>query len=391
MTGVRPARAQLASDQPFAQNCAMASVHSLVGLTLLAAVACSSGNERPLNGGGSGAVGGVGAPNGSGGGIVVVPTTGSDESDQRMVPKRQKVCDAAGRCSCLRLALLGSLDSAANDKDTQPFIDWLNGNSDGTAMVTMVASKPNIDAAFLANYDILLVANVNGWSFSASEKSAVEGWVRDSGGGVIALTGFVSTDAEPAATSQLIEFSGIRFQAPKIADNGQSVPVYYQGGTTDLKNCLAWTGGSDAIITTPIQFQPQTGSLAKLTLGLDYVGAYTGWSVAAPKEATVVATEPRSHANIAVAYEINAKGRIFAFGDEWVIFANQWVPKGNPNNLQMDQYNICWQQPADGGAGFFHSVQTLYQTKQFWFDAINWVAPPNECNFVIKDPDVVVK
>ena len=42
-------------------------------------------------------------------------------------------------------------------------------------------------------------------------------------------------------------------------------------------------------------------------------------------------------------------------------------------------------------AGFFQSVETLYQTKQFWYNVINWVAPPNACNFTITDPDVVVK
>jgi hypothetical protein len=46
--------------------------------------------------------------------------------------------------------------------------------------------------------------------------------------------------------------------------------------------------------------------------------------------------------------------------------------------------------PADGGTDFFHSVATLYQTKQFWYDAINWVAPPNECSFKIEDKYVVV-
>jgi hypothetical protein len=360
-----------------------------LSLTLVAALACSaSGSERlPSTGGG-----GTGSsPSGSGGGIMVGPTTGTDESDQRMIPLRQKVCDSAGRCTCLRLALLGTLDSAANDKDTQPFIDWLNGNSDGTATVTMVSTKPNLDAAFLANYDILLVANVNTWTFSAGEKMAVEAWVRQSGGGIIELSGFLSTDAEPAATSQLIEFSGIRFQAPKTAENGQSVPVHYQGSPADLKNCLSWSGGSEAIITTPIQFAPQMGSLAKLTLGLDYVGAYIGWSVSAPRDATVVAKDPVSGGNIAVAYEIDQKGRVFAFGDEWAIFANQWAPKGDPNNRQMDQYNPCWQPASGTVAGFFHSVKTLYQTKQFWFDAINWVAPPNACNFTIQDPDVVVR
>jgi hypothetical protein len=132
------------------------------------------------------------------------------------------------------------------------------------------------------------------------------------------------------------------------------------------------------------------GSMAKLTHELTYVGAFIGWGVTAPAAATIVAKDPVSGANMAVAYERDGKGRIFAFGDEWVIFANQWVPKGNPDNRQMDQSNICWHPAAGTAAGFFHSAQTLYQVKQFWYDAINWVAPPNECNFIVDDPDVII-
>jgi hypothetical protein len=291
----------------------------------------------------------------------------------------------------LRLALLGTLDSAANNKDTQPFIDWLNGNSDGTATVTLVSAKPTLDATWLGNYDVLVVANVNGWAFSADEKSAVEKWSKEGGGGIISLTGFVSTATEPADTSQLIAFSGMSYNSTRTAENGQSVPVYYQGGTVDLKECLAWTGSSDAIITTPVQFVPQTGSMEKLTKSLDYVGAFIGYGVTAPAGATVVATDPVSKQPMAVAMEVDGKGRVLAFGDEWVIFANQWQPTGNPNNMQMDQYNKCWHAAAGTDPAFFQSVKTLYQTKQFWYDAINWVAPPNECNFVVNDPDVVVK
>jgi hypothetical protein len=357
------------------------------------ALACSaSGDSRGSSGGrGTGASGAGNIQVGTGGGttISVIPQTGVDPSDQRELPIRKKVCDAAGNCSCLRLALLGTLDSAANSKDTTPFVNWLNQNSGGTAVVTMISSKPTLDATFLKDYDVLLIANVNSWSFSAAEKSAVEQWVRESGGGIVALTGFLSSDTEPAATSQLIDFTGIKYQPPKTAENGQQVPVYYKGGTTDLKNCLAWTGSSDAIITTPIHIIQQSGSMTKLTYGIDYVGAYIGWSVVAPPSATVVATDPVSGSNIAVAYELDGKGRIFAFGDEWVIFANQWTPQGNANNQQMDQYNPCWLPPTGGQPGTFHSVATLYQTKQFWYDAINWVAPPNECNFIVDDPDVV--
>jgi hypothetical protein len=315
-----------------------------------------------------------------------------DPNDPRDVPVRQKSCDASGEhCTCLRLALLGTLDSAANNKDTQPFIDWLNGNSDGTATVSMVSTKPTLDAAWLANYDVLLVANVNGWVFSADEKAAVQKWSNAGGGGIISLTGFVSTATEPADTSQLISFAGLSYSSLRTAENGQSKPVYYQNGSVDLKECLAWTGGSDAIITAPIKFAPQTGSLAKLTLSLEYVGAFIGFGITAPAEATVVATDPVSNQPMAVAIEVDGKGRVLAFGDEWVIFKNQWEPTGNPNNMQMDQYNKCWQAPAGADAGFFQSVKTLYQTKQFWYDVINWVAPPNECNFTVRDPDVVVK
>jgi len=380
--------------------------NSLVISSLSLLLGCSAaGNSASTVGrvsGGSGAAGTLnlntdGGSVGSGGSGSIITenmggaTVGSDPTDPRNVPVRQKVCDANGKCTCLRLGLLGTLDSAANNKDTQPFIDWLNGNTDGTATVTMVATKPAVDATFLAQYDILLVANVNSWSFSSDEKAAVEKWVKEGGGGIIALTGFVSTDAETTATSQLIEFAGMGFQAPTTAQNGQSKPVYYKGGTVDLKNCLNWSGSVDALITTPIAFAPQTGSLSKLTLNLNYVGAFMGWTVKAPAEATVVAKDPVSGGTIAAAYEVEGKGRIFAFGDEWVIFKSEWVPIGQPNNMQMDTYNPCWQPAVGNAPGFFQSVQTLYQTKQFWFDAINWVAPPNACNFTVDDPDVVVK
>ncbi|MBN1608451.1 MAG: hypothetical protein JW940_17600 [Polyangiaceae bacterium] len=316
-----------------------------------------------------------------------------DPNDTRNIAPRQKVCtdpSDPSTCTCLRLALVGTLDSAANEKDTGPFVDWLNANSDNTATATMVPQKPTITADWLSQYDVIISANINDWTFSAQEKAAMETWVRTTGGGILALTGFVSTTAEPAATSQLIAWSGVQFNSTRTAEGGQGVPVYYQGGTTDLKNCLAWTQSSDAIITTPVQFTQQTGALQRLTYQLDYVGAYTGYGVDAPPGAVVLATDPVSGANMAVAHEVDGMGRIVAFGDEWILFANQWVPEGQPPNQQPDQYNVCYIPPEDGNTAEFHSVQTLYQTKQFWYDAINWVAPPNDCGFVIDDPDVVV-
>lgn len=351
-----------------------------IAVCLLGLSACSASDGDVKGGNSSGAGGGQ---------SVLNPGGGADPNDTRDLPVRKKVCDSAGNCTCLRLALLGTLDSAAKDKDTQPFTDWLNGNSGGTATVTRVTTKPTLDAAFLSQYDILLVANVNGWTFSPAEKSAVETWVRQTGGGIVSLTGFISTAAEPAATSQLIQFSGIQYNSTTAAPaSGENQPVFYKNGTVNLKSCLDWTGPQEAFITTPVKFTPQTGQLEKLTFELTYVGAFIGWGVVAPSGATVVAKDPVTGQNMAVAREVDGKGRIFAFGDEWVIFANQWTPVGNPNNQTQDPGNICWVPPSGTQAGFFHSVATLYQTKQFWYDAINWVAPPNECGFTINDSEV---
>jgi hypothetical protein len=358
-------------------------------------VGCSAAPSEPRGGDGDDALGGSGGSSGTGFGGTIPGGTGGtgtrDPNDTRDLPTRKRTCDANGmNCTCLRLGLLGTLDSAANQKDTQPFVDWLNDNSGGTATVTMITSKPTLSAAFLADFDVLVVANVNAWTFSDAEKDAVHEWMLTTGGGMVTLTGFDSSTSEPEKTSQLIEHTGLSYTATATARNGQQLPVFYKDGTTDLKNCLAWSGSSEAIITTPVKFTPQAGTLEKVTFELDYVGAYIGWGVSAPPEAKVVATDPVSGQPIAAALELEGKGRVLAFGDEWVIFKNQWEPAGNPPNQTKDVNNICWM-PDGSGSGTFHSVKTLYQTKQFWYDAVSYVAPPNECNFVIDDPDVVVR
>ncbi len=369
-------------------------------VALVAAVACSAGSDDPnppgAIAGGPGS-GGNGTIPGNTGGTTLVeqPQPGTvDPNDTRDITPRELTCDENGVCVCLRLALLGTLDSAASDadKDTGVFTEWLNATSDGTATATMVTTKPTLDDAWLSNFDILIVANVNGWSFSAEEKAAVERWVLDTGGGIISLTGFISEPSEPAATSQLIEFSGVHYGPRETGPEGagQSLPIYYGGDTSqDMRNCL-WGWGGNAGITTPIEFSDQPEPHTKLAFSLDYVGAFKGFEVVPPEGALVAATDPTSGLPMAVAHTVNERGRVFAWGDEWVVYANQWVPaKALPDNTQRDEYNPCYI-PDNGDGPEFHSVQTIYQTKQFWYNAINWVAPPNLCNFVIIDPEVVV-
>jgi hypothetical protein len=384
--------------------------HLALFSALASAVGCSAG--------GDGAKTTPNGPSTSGGGTPSVSdpidngpdlNTGAtysgakDPNDPRDVPVRTKTCDAAGNCTCLRLALVGSLDSSANTKDTKPFIEWLNGNSDGTAKVTMVATKPPaIDATFLKDYDILVLANVNTWKFSADEKAAVATWVKTDGGGIVTLTGFASNATETADTSQLVDFAGMGYTGTTMAEwtapalpVGQVPPnpIFYKGGTVDMRNCLFRRSSmidKDAGNTWAVKFAPQPAPLDKLTLSLDYVGAYIGWPVKAPAGSTVLATDPSSGKNMAVALEVEGKGRIVSFGDEWVVLANLWQPVSEfvgPGGMG----DMCYVPPVGTEAATYHSVKSLYQSKQFWYDVINWVAPPSECNFTIMDPDVVVK
>src|SRR5450432_1829726 len=157
-----------------------------VASSFAAAIACSAGA-----GSGSSSHSTTGNPVSTGGGTGLAVGDGmmttSDPTDTRDLTKRQKVCDSAGNCSCLRLAMLGTLTSSAVDSDTMAFVTWLNSKSMGTATVTPVPDKPTIDATFLADYDILVVANVNTWTLSADEKAAVQKWSNDTGGGIITL------------------------------------------------------------------------------------------------------------------------------------------------------------------------------------------------------------
>jgi len=351
----------------------------------------STGAQPPLNTGGGPVI--------NTGGSAALPM---DPNDPRNVPVRAKTCDANGVCTCLRLALVGSLDSSANTKDTKPFIDWLNGKSGGTATVTMVATKPTMDAAFLAMYDILVLANVNTWKFSADEKAAVEAWVK-TGGGIVTLTGFTSNATETADTSQLVDFAGMGYTGTTMGEwtapglpTGQvpTSPIYYKGGSVDMRNCLFRRSSmidKDAGNTWAVKFAPQAAPLDKLTLGLDYVGAYIGWPVKAPPGSTVLATDSAPGGkNMAVALEVDGKGRILSFGDEWVVLANLWQPI-SAFESGGGTGDMCYLAPVGTETDTYHSVKSLYQSKQFWFDVINWVAPPSECNFTIEDPDVVVK
>ncbi|HEX2669225.1 MAG TPA: hypothetical protein VHM25_00055, partial [Polyangiaceae bacterium] len=112
--------------------------------SLALVVACGGGSsDTPPLRNGSGGTGPVLGSGGSGNSLVVNPggETTFDPNDTRDVPMREKVCDANGKCTCLKLALLGTLTSAAEDPDTSAFTDWLTSSSEGSAATTNIPTK----------------------------------------------------------------------------------------------------------------------------------------------------------------------------------------------------------------------------------------------------------
>jgi hypothetical protein len=77
-------------------------------------------------------------------------------------------------------------------------------------------------------------------------------------------------------------------------------------------------------------------------------------------------------------------GKVFLFGDDWVTYTSQWL---NGGQATTDPNNPCW----DATAAASCLTGQVFQVKQFWYNCINYVAPPTECAFVVKDPSVVLQ
>jgi len=78
---------------------------------------------------------------------------------------------------CIKLATWGALGTygAVPGMDGQDAITaWLNENSTGEA--EYFATKPALTADVLATYQVIILQNLNGWTFTADEKAAFEAW-----------------------------------------------------------------------------------------------------------------------------------------------------------------------------------------------------------------------
>jgi hypothetical protein len=171
-------------------------------------VASAGGGSHVNGGGGSLANGGTGGAN-----FVVLETGGAQTVVDGGRPPR---CDDAGNCTCINIAEFGKTGEfgAVQGKDgSTAFQQWLNTKSN--AHVDVYQDRTTITADLLANYDVIILQVLGDkssytqptdlWSYGPDEVSAVQEWVQNKGGSIIALTGYFSDNSyEINPTNQLI-------------------------------------------------------------------------------------------------------------------------------------------------------------------------------------------
>lgn len=284
-------------------------------------------------------------------------------------------------CYCLRMAVIGSFESAANaeDKDVTAFQTWLN--NDSNAVVTMVGSKPTINADFLSNYDILLFLlqadRVDGgfWSYSADEAAALKKWIEVDNGGVVFVTGFNGNmvNQEVAASNSIMEpATGMSYGSSLILQECPNDPVL------NKTICYCWGNAF------PIDGFDPTHDISR---EVSAIGAFIGSPIIAPDDAQVVASS--AEGNTVVARDIG-EGRAVAIADEWPLFTKLWMEvdpttvSGYTTDENQYQYLDCYDMENE----WWKSADNVFQMPQFWYNVIKWASPENEC-FHIEHPDIV--
>lgn len=347
---------------------ARVSLTSIAGLfalsTMLGALGCSADGGPGGSGNGSGGLAaGSGSTNagtgGSGAGIQL--GTGGDSmgtGGDRMTECNIDPVTGMEVCVCIKIATWGGLGTyGANPggDGSDAISSWLNANSTGEA--DYFATKPVITREALDPYDVIILQDLNGWTFTPEEKAAFEGWVRERGGGVIALQGYSADGNEALPTNELVAFSGLAYAG--VTGAGDT------SGTAE-PGCGYCLGNSDK----QEGFVPTHPISANVTA----VGAFYGRSVAG--DGDVVAEEAGKV--LGMTKQVDA-GRVFLFHDEWVTYNSQWNGTGLAEDCRTyDANHQCYNV----------SPVTDFQIPQFWYNSLLWASGNPAC-FTIDDPVII--
>lgn len=346
----------------------------LVLAASLVAFGCAKGSVIGTSpGGGSSGSAGVGQTGNGGSGPVITLPPVTDATVRADGATSLAECDGGAGCTCppFNVAFIGTpgkWGAARPDPDPPTaLMDWLNSSSAGTARVDSFTDrkKLTLTSDFLSTYNVIIFGSLSEdsdvgpwWTFSADEIAAFRAWV-ENGAGAIFLSGY-SSGNEQAPSNQLLGFAGIQFNQDRV------------------DNCIDWQicgCTHSATLTDWVRTDPL---IASLSTGVTMVGFEGGHSITAPADAHVAATVSANISGAVVKVsalvgKLVGKGRVLAFGDEWVTYTSQWNGVGNPSATDPN----C--------KGFL--PQDKYQIAQFWYNMIRWSQPAANC-FTIVDVEI---
>ena len=355
-----------------------------------ATVQAPPGGGASQSGGGGGNAGSGGVEGGAGGSIVIlnqldasvmvgVPDTGSSEP---LPDLKGYQCDEAGVCtSCqpVRILSLGQpakygANSGSTD-NTDAFQAFINSNTKGTATMQMLQTFTHITDLDLSKYDVIILQALytnpydpNGlWTYSAADAAALYDWVNNKGGAIIAMSGYFSDSTiEIVPLNQLLAPFGIT----------------YDGDNTYTSNDCPNTPNSGTLCYCAygsIPFNNWNSQVPDITKNLGKVGVFMGRSITCPgSDCQVVGTnnvDTAAKSNIAGVAKVVGKGRVFAWGDEWVTYTSQWGLTPDPQYDNATTYAQC--------VGY--TPHTSYTVPQFWYNVFRWAAQ-STCLTIVVPP-----
>jgi hypothetical protein len=236
-------------------------------------------------------------------------------------------------------------------------------------------AKPTLTADFLAQYDVIIFQwlvnaiqpdpSIQGafegsgyWTFSPAELDALKTWV-NGGGGVIVLSGYDALPGELGPTNQVVQ---------ALTDMSYSATdTYGMTQTSPAEQCLGYSDPVTGWVPTAPGGTPDL-----LGQHITEVGAFHGRAINTGPKSIVDCTS--STYGVCAAHQDVGQGHVYVFTDEWVTYTSQWfAPTASPNCVA----------DAAPGPGMYPAVQVVYQTPQFWYNAISYAAQATQCKFML--------
>lgn len=229
-----------------------------------------------------------------------------------------------GLCDCLAIGVLGY----PGPRSSARIQAWMHTR----AVPTEILADQVLTRELLAGLDVLVVQDVQdgvaagsvgqpgtlhgiGRVFSDAEVQVLKGWV-EGGGGLLTLTGYTNLAGELTNVNRLLAPFDVSYASTPLVSPTAELPVVH------------WD------------------TAHPLAAGISRIGVDGGFPVVGAGVA--VAWDPSPGAvDLGRALEAG-RGRVFAWGDEWITF------------------DVEWNDPS-------------FQVERLWLNAMRWLTPPGRC------------